>query len=281
MLNEETQNSNETGKETIEIKNIGKVLHVDSEGYLTKQALTGEINEPWKELTDEMIDIYKDVLGDSLHSIYIRGSLARGTAVEGISDADSIAVVSLEPGSFTQMEELLREKAIELEKKYPFAIYVELQAKPLQPIIDGENRIFNALLQTTASCKYGEDLTTILPKIKPGPEAVVVSYSYPRILNEAIERFSDEDFDVKPWHCRKLMRNTLRAGFEIVMEREQVWTRDLYPSYEYFSKNYPKYKKDMEETLFYALNPMTNRKKVLSLANNLGRFIETQIDENL
>lgn len=264
----------------IEIKNIGQVLGVDSDGYIVKQ-VEKNIAQPWKDLTDEMKEIYRETLGNSLHSVYIRGSIARGTAIEGVSDADSIAVVKLAPGSFRDQQQLLREKAIGLENKYPFIIFAELQARPLQPILAEKNRIFKALLHTSAICTYGEDLSEILPRVKPGPESVIVAYNYSRVLNEAIERFSDPSFDIKPWHCRKLMRNTIRAGFETVMEKEQVWTRDLYPSYEYFSKNHPEYKDDMYEALVFALNPMTDREKVLTLANNLGRFVENEIEENL
>ncbi|PIZ45515.1 hypothetical protein COY32_05210 [candidate division WWE3 bacterium CG_4_10_14_0_2_um_filter_41_14] len=266
---------------TTPIRNIGTVIKANHDGYLVNNLLETSIVEPWKGVVDEMIVTYKEILSGSLHSIYVRGSVARGTAVEGISDIDSIAVVNLEPGSFEDKQELLREIAIGFEKKYPFSVFVELQAKPLQPILDLENRIFRVLVHTTSICVYGENLATILPPIKPGSESVVVSYNFPTILNEAIEQFSNSEFHVKAWHCRKLMRNLVRSGFEIVMEREQLWTRDLYPSYAYFAKNYPDYKDDMYQALTYSLNPMVDREKVLFLATNLGRFVETEISRYL
>jgi len=45
--------------------------------------------------------------------------------------------------------------------------------------------------------------------------------------------------------CAWMMKRMVRTGFELVMAKEQCFTRDLYPCYEMFSKHYPEKSSDM------------------------------------
>ena len=73
-----------------------------------------------------------------------------------------------------------------------------------------------------------------------------------------------------------MMKQLLRAAMEIVMEREQAYSRDLYPSYKLFSKYYPAHAKDAEKALDLVLNPISEKKKIKRLVNNLGNFIASE-----
>ncbi len=76
----------------IEIQKHGAVLHTDPDGYLIPDVSLDNIVPPWDEAVDFIKNAYIGHLGESLHSVYIRGSVARGLAVEGISDLDSFAL---------------------------------------------------------------------------------------------------------------------------------------------------------------------------------------------
>ena len=102
----ETHSGSEISSETIEIgKNlseqrilpIGKVLHTDSEGYFVSESSMDNIVQPWDEPVQALVEKFRAELGDEMHSLYIRGSLVRGTAIEGVSDIDGIVLVKGSP----------------------------------------------------------------------------------------------------------------------------------------------------------------------------------------
>lgn len=54
----------------MEIKECGKYLRVDANGFIQNDASIENIIFPWRQLVDELISLYKAELGNSLQSIY-------------------------------------------------------------------------------------------------------------------------------------------------------------------------------------------------------------------
>ncbi|MEZ4103650.1 MAG: hypothetical protein R3B55_03850 [Candidatus Paceibacterota bacterium] len=44
---------------------------------------------------DDVVEVYKKHFGDKLINVYVRGSVVKGQAVEGVSDLNSFAYVDL------------------------------------------------------------------------------------------------------------------------------------------------------------------------------------------
>ena len=81
----------------IKIQKHGAVLSTDKDGYLIPDASLDKIVPPWNEAVNFIKEAYIKHLGERLHSVYIRGSIARGLAVEGISGLDSFALLRGNP----------------------------------------------------------------------------------------------------------------------------------------------------------------------------------------
>lgn len=107
-------------------------------------------------------------------------------------------------------------------------------------------------------CIYGEDLAERLPGYKPGPDIAFQTRYFQKhfdlFLNEYPVEPEDEKLDFLNW----MLRRFLRLGMELVMEREQRFTRDLYLCYESFSKHYPEKQEEMYRALELAVNPVVN-----------------------
>ncbi|MEZ4103239.1 MAG: hypothetical protein R3B55_01620 [Candidatus Paceibacterota bacterium] len=73
--------------------------------------------------------------------------------------------------------------------------------------------------------------------------------------------------------CVWLMKNILRSGFEITMERSKRYTRDLYLCYKDFSEYYPEKEKIMREVLDLALNPISDKEKILEIKDKITPFL--------
>ena len=75
------------------------------------------------------------------------------------------------------------------------------------------------------------------------------------------------------------MKRILRTGFELVMGREQKYTRDLYPCYESFIKYYPQKKDDMYKTLELAINPIDDSKIIGYILKDWLFFMSKEIEK--
>ena len=85
---------------------------------------------------------------------------------------------------------------------------------------------------------------------------------------------TDEDIEQK---CTWIMKRLLRSGFELVMERSQKYTRDLYPCYEGFAEYYPKKKAEMYEVLELAISPTSSVDRINKVLNGIGMWMVEEI----
>lgn len=260
----------ENKKETIEIKPTGSYFEVDEDGYIINPASLEKIQGEWKELVDDIVEVYKKAYGENLKQVYIRGSVAKGEAVKGISDIDTFAYVDLSP-EYLKENNTNREIRKDLVEKYQFVEDIEMGAFPLSEIPD------DYITLNQSICVYGKPIE--IPRMKPGKEMAIHS---PNFHNRFVwfEKFlakkSEPEEEIKKG-CVWLMKGLLRVGFELTMERSGKYTRDLYRCYETFSEYYPEKEAEMREVLHLALNPTSDKNKIKEIMDNLGVWILSEI----
>ena len=254
---------------SIEIAPKGSFFEVDSEGYLINPASLEKIQEKWKPLIKDIVELYKNRFSDQLRNVYIRGSVAKGEAVEGISDIDTYAYVTLNDGQIEQLSTGNPEK--ELISKYPFVESIELHAMPIETAQERDEIIF--LNQSV--CVYGTPIE--VTKIKPGKDTIIHIPNIHKRIDWLKDFLSKEqsDKEIKSG-CVWIMKGLLRSGCELVMERSKKYTRDLYPCYQIFSEYYPEKEPEMKEVLYLALNPTGDKAKIEEVMDSLGIWLQEQ-----
>lgn len=259
----------ENKKYRIEIKPIGSYFDVDKNGFLINPTSAEKVQEKWKPLVEDIVDIYKNLYGEKLKNVYIRGSVAKGEAVEGVSDIDTFAYVDLSKKELKE-NNTNREMRKHIEKKYDFVEGIEMGAYPLSEISN------DSIILNQSLCVYGEPIS--VPKLKVGKEMAIHSPSfYNRFKwfeNFLVKDESDEEIKKG---CVWLMKGLLRVGFELTMERSQKYTRDLYCCYETFVEYYPEKESEMREVLDLALNPTADKNKIKKIMENLGAWFLIEI----
>ncbi len=264
----------------IKILNIGRVLQVDEKGFIVSESDKNKIKSPWKEAVDEIKESYIQNLGESLHSIYIRGTVSRGESIEGISDIDTFAILNREIKK--EDRSWFRESVQKLEEKYSFATDIELNLLEMSKILDLEEGFNDRFtLKVQSSCLYGTDL---IPEINPFKADFETAKHFHRNLDFIFEKFikniqnNESEEDIKEW-CRWVMKRILRAAFVLVMDKEKVFTRDLYPSYTIFSKYYPEKEPLMKKALDLAINPSGDIQELKNFINDFGFWVQEEIEE--
>lgn len=259
-----------------EIKSIGTTLDMDSDGFFISPCCSSNINESWQEVIDSTIAAYRYFLKEQLVSVYVRGSLVRGTAVPGVSDIDTFAVVN---ASRWQLDLSWIEKAqIRLAQKCSFNTSVEMQVMTLSELKDPKSlEPLGFTLKVLSSCVWGEDVSQTLPKFGLGnyllKDLVELEESLETVLDKVM---SLEDDDELVLVCQWIMKVLVRSGYCLVIPQERTFTRDLYPSYMGFKKHYPEQAERMALALQLAIKPSRDKATIIDTLTGLGQWIVTE-----
>lgn len=260
---------------------FGSILNKDDQGLLVSESSRGKLVPPWIAPVEDAVRAYVRIAGETVHSIYVRGSVSRGRALEGASDVDMLVVVEAGAEDIEVLRPQLMDASRAVGLRYPFSTGVDLAVYDLSSLLSGANRAGRVLLKLTSACVHGEDLVPALPGVKPGPEAVLAAHRLKRYLmaGTAITRLHAI---VSNEHQRRgLLKRIVRTGFELVMEREQVFTRDLLPCYLLFSKYYPRRTTEMRRAMTLAISPDNDGVYAWKLVEELRPFLIKEIRRQL
>jgi hypothetical protein len=243
----------------------GKFNELDTDGFILNSGIYPVIQEVYAATVQKSIDLVLEKFSEIIHSVYLRGSVAKGIAIHDVSDIDFIFIAKRE---ITKAEKNILYDEIEPKicTEFPFINGIELHFIPQN---DVKNNWVQFMMSTQCICIYGEDLNPSLPKFKIDKSA------FAHILT--LEKDIDDTFEDKH-SCTWIMKRIVRVGFEICMIRAQKYTRDLYPCYQVFSEYYPERKEEMYEALTFAIFPIDDKEKIDSILGNLGKFLIEQIN---
>jgi hypothetical protein len=259
----------------VRIRPIGRFWRLDAEGFIQNDAAPEKILPPYSALVAEVRDAYLEHLGRRVHSIYVRGTVARGVAAEGVSDLDSFALVNRDPEEDLDLS-WTREMAERLRARHPYVSGVELGCVDSGEI--GSTQRFSELdllMVTQTACVWGEDVIPYLPRYKPGILVANsdISQIKPDIEEAIVALNTDPGAQSTRYWCRRLTKNIIRAGFSLTSLRERSYTRDLYPCYRTFANQYPKQESGMRRAVEYALDPSPDAEEVKAFLSDFGGWM--------
>ncbi|PAD66023.1 nucleotidyltransferase [Bacillus sp. 7586-K] len=256
------------------IKNIGHYCQTDENGYIVSNSSIKKIKPHFFEVIDEVIEYYRTNLGRDLHSIYIRGSIPRGLGIDGVSDLDTIAITNKNPNEIDL--KWVDKAEHDLNEKFTCVNGVEFSFYPIEDILETTNfSIIPFMIKTHSVCVYGEDVKGSLPHYKAdktvGNEHLVNLKNQVRQAKEELD--GNEDIEDILDCCSWIMKVIIRAGLALVIEEENLYTRDLYPAYRIFSKYYPEKESKMKRALKYAINPVENANEIIDFLDEMGSWM--------
>jgi uncharacterized protein len=263
------------------IQNIGEITLVDPGGYIANIARMDNVPGLWKSAIDDVVAGYQRHLGADLLSVYIRGSVVRGTAVAHVSDLDAVAVIKHDLNT----ADLQWRKSIKMElgQKYNFISKFDLQVVSLNHLLTAPIQLSTRFaIKVQSVCVYGEDVSTqIEPFLLNNNTARGLYESFPSDLEKALAGLKESEDRHLKIRCTWIMKRILRTGFALVMVQERAVTRDLYPSYELFSKHYPPKRDQMYMALEWAINPISDRQTLISYLEDFGRWLSLEVGNSL
>lgn len=252
------------------VRPVGKVFTTDPSGTYAID-LVDEIKPPWDEAVRAYVDEMTAKFGENLHSVYVRGSIAKGTTINGFSDLDGGVVTVEEAPRDREWLESLDAKF----ERFPFVAGIEVLTIPRAALFEDDARNHLAFIVSTgAICVHGDDVRDELPRFGFGPWA----FSHSRGLGQNIDEYLglarvEQDADERRDLCGWIMRRIVRAGFESVMAEEGTYTRDLFCAYEAFRRHNPDLADEMWRALELAVVPTDDIDEPSRICEGIGRKV--------
>ena len=269
----------------VQIKRIGSYLPINDRGYLINRDNIQNNQSHWLAAVEAVNDIYLTKWTDNIHSIYIRGSIAKGIAIDRVSDIDSFAVIkagkfeSIDISDRALFEAWAEDSEAMLQAKFPFITGLELGLEPFEDVKDRDN-IYSFIIKVEAVCIYGEDLADRIAPYKLSPEIAFQTKYIHFHLEQFLSEYPNETESEKKLWLNWLMRRFLRLGMELIMQDERNYTRDLYLCYESFAKHYPERAEQMYHALELAINPQTNE-EAMTFVRSFGDWLVNEASKKL
>lgn len=262
------------------LRKIGGFHKTDPEGFLINESSLSLVRPPWREAVEEAKNSYLANMAGQIHSIYLRGNIARGLAVDGVSDVDTFAVTFEEVRS-EDLSWVYGTKR-DLKARHPFVTDFEFHVLPLQAVLKSYGYLsYRFIIKNLSVCLYGEDLALRLPRYKP---SLSIAWAFHGNIGELIDKTlkkvqETEEPERIRGLCTRAMKRIVRTGFSMVMEEEKVYTRDLYFCYEVFSKHYPQKESEMRKALEWAIQPPDDKNALLAFLKDFGSWVSGEARE--
>ncbi|MCG5239318.1 hypothetical protein [Azospirillum doebereinerae] len=258
-----------------DIRPLGRFFDQTSDGRVINPASRDRLVPPWNGVLDELCAVYERELGPRLHSVYLRGSVAFGTAIPGFSDLDSFCLVHPEPGERVVWR-ALPWSGDTVRRRLGFPCEVEFAMVTLHDDMARANPVLSMMIKTQSLCLRGPDISPALPDCRPGPGMLMDA----ELLDRDLAAFLADvriGAALPPGRIQSLMKRILRSGFELVMEREGRYTTSLYLQYRCFSQRYPDRDGDMRQVLDGFLNPEAVRPALPALLGDFGLWLRQEV----
>jgi predicted nucleotidyltransferase len=212
-----------------------------------------------------------------LHSVYLYGSIPRGTAVAGVSDLDVLIVLNREPGpaeraAAAELEQALDARFAQINGA---GILLFSTATLLSELERYDLGWFVACLCTPL---LGDDLGRLLPRYRPN---ALLARETNGDLGDALDpwrrRLAEATTDNERRALSRLVtRRIVRTGFTLVMPRWGGWTSDLGKSAEVFGEYYPERREQMRAAAAAGRTPTASEPLLSMLVNDLGRWLAAE-----
>ena len=249
-----------------------KILHLDKDRFMIKEANPDKITGKWREVTDAIIEVYKKTFGENLISVNIGGSIACGEAVENKSDVDSYAIINLDQEELKKIDEtVLKAERRSLNDAYPFQKKIEMHLYSVNGL--GVRKQFQ--LRLLATCVFGKNYDNEFPNYPLTRETFkVVRVSIPGDIEKTYEKLknavSKEEIEsVGRWIAKRLIRD---AG-TLVLWKGNFYTMNIPLMAEIFTNAYPEKKVEIDTLIHWIDVPPQQKDTITNFLEDFGKWL--------
>lgn len=200
---------------------------VDADGRISLPA-EPPLQSEYRALLDELRTALCAPASPPLHSLYLYGSVARGTATLGASDLD-LCLILQDPADTAQLLHLenLRQT---LQARHPLVSKIDFDIGHLEQVLATQNLdSWGYWLKHHCRCLWGEDLRSRFAPFRPSRDiALAVNGDFLAVLNDYAMHLDREQMPAEVLRLqRQASRKLVRATNLLRQEQEPSWPQSL------------------------------------------------------
>lgn len=254
--------------------------HLDAEGYIRAEADLANVQPEYRGVTDAAAALLTREFGDRLHSAYLYGSVVRGNAVPGRSDADLVAVLTAPPTE----EDRRRARRVEQALTERFAVLTTagVNLTHLGEVLSPAERYgWQVFLRELSVCVAGQDLRPDLPPTRPSAALAVGFHAdvHEVFAGARAALRGPADPAVVRSACRMASRRMVQVGFAVAMARTGAWATVLEEQVAVIGAVFPQWAEAARSAAEQGRRPVADSGVVLGLLDTFGRWAEDALDQ--
>lgn len=184
-----------------------------------------EIQSEYKDFVDRYIDNVLTEFKDKIHSIYMCGSIPKGTATPFKSDAD-FTIVCVDPKDI-DYERLSKIKDRLLEE-YPILTKIDTIICSMDDVLSKPNE-WGFWVKIICICVHGNDIGEQVPPIKISPEFIVDLNTDTKQeidwIHRSLSNASEQTMKMR--YMKGYSKRLIRALYSLVLENTGVWEDNM------------------------------------------------------
>jgi len=240
-----------------------------------------EVQSEYKEFINEFVEMVKNEFREKVHSIYICGSIAKGTAKPNKSDADFTIIVSdkIIKSYYSKINDIRSE----LLNKYKCIPRIDITLCTVKDIL--ESCDWGFWIKIISYCIYGNDLGEQVQPVIPTVNLVLeLNKDTLSIIDSNIDKLDNAaDSSTVSLLRNRLVKRSMRALFSLVLMEHVKWEDKIFDMKE-IVKEYMPEESELVESLygFYELDienqiefSFTIHKIKTLIEKKLGELLET------
>ncbi len=245
---------------------------IDENGYITTGAHRSNLSAPFARAIDDAVQMCTGLLPD-LHSLYVYGSVARGTARIGDSDFDLVAVFNTDPDPDASLA-----VSRQLSQRHASIVRDVSIAGAGMPEIHSASAnglAWRCFIRHYCICVAGDDIARTLPRCRPSAALVEgLTADTHQLLDAARDAIASTQ-DFAPL-ARSIARKLLLTGAAIVSLRTGTWTTDRERAAAALVARYPNRKEQIAQAVTWAaprFDAAVGRTQLLHFLNDFGAWV--------
>ncbi|MFF9690166.1 nucleotidyltransferase domain-containing protein [Streptomyces sp. NPDC014623] len=212
-----------------------------ADGTIRREGATERVHAAFAPVVEAARLRVADAFGPGrLHSVYLYGSVPRGTAIPGVSDLDLLVVLHDRPTAADRAA--AEDTSGALNSAFAVIEGAGLLLSHVHAVLsEAERHDLGFLVACLCTPLLGEDLATRLPPYRPTSLLARetngdLALALPRWRALAAGAATEE---ARLRLGRRVSRRLVRSAFTLVMPRWGGWTSDLHRSAELFARYHP------------------------------------------
>ena len=243
---------------------------LDKLGYIINDCSIEHLQPEFKGVVDAVIQSLTEQLPNKIHSIYLYGSVARGTAVVGRSDLDVSVVFNHDISS--DDEKTLGHISLLIPSEHNTVSKLDIDPGSLQQVLNEEEKFrWHFWLKHCCCCVWGEDLSQRFEQLKPD---LRIALALNGDLANAIKQFEAQPAQSQG---KVIGKKILRSAYSLVAHIDGSWYSNLEKCAQVATRFYPQFADSIQIALNLALGKQVSQQQILMLCSSFGKELVSEL----